>query len=146
MENRNITFNLGIFGNFEEMRSEFERGNCKTRVVTINGIKMRMDVSNTIYVYYCHTYTTREGYQKTIEPRLATVKINGNFTKAWDKVNSLIEWDKVFTQEYYDEKVQELHAANRRKNRIENLKKELLEAKQLVKDKENELTALEAEE
>lgn len=146
MENRNIIFNLGIFGNFEEIRNEFNSGKTRTRVVKIDGIKLRMDLGSTIHVYYQYTYTSKKEYLKTMDISLAMVKINGNFTKAWDKANSLIEWDKVFTQEYFQEKIQEVHAANRRKNRAERLKKELAEAKQRVQEKEDELTALEESE
>ena len=143
---RNMKFNLGVFGNFEEIRSEFERGRGRTRVVKIDGIKLRMDIGSTIHVYYQYTYRSKDEYLKTMDISLAMVKINGNFTKAWDKANSLIEWDKVFTKEYFDEKIQEVHAANRRKNREERLKRELAEAKKLVQEKEDELTALETEE
>lgn len=143
---RNITFNLGIFGNFEEIRSEYERGRGRTRVVEIDDIKLRMDIGNTIHVYYQYEYRSKKEYLKTMDIILAMVKINSNFTKAWDKANSLIEWDKVFTKDYFNEKIQEVHAENRRKNRLEKLRKELHQAKQLVKDKENELTALEESE
>lgn len=146
MKNRNITFNLGVFGNFEEIRSEFERGRSRTRVVKIDDIKLRMDIGITIHVYYQYTYTSKKEYLKTMDINLAMVKINGNFTKAWDKVDSLIEWNKVFTRDYFNEKIQEVHAANRRKNREERLKRELAEAKKLVQEKEDELTALETEE
>ena len=146
MKNRNITFNLGVFGNFEEIRGEFERGRGRTRVVKIDDIKLRMDIGSTIHVYYQYTYTSKKEYLKTMDINLAMVKINGNFTKAWDKVDSLIEWNKVFTRDYFNEKIQEVHAANRRKNREERLKRELAEAKKLVQEKENELTALETEE
>lgn len=149
MKNRNIEFNLGIFGNFEEIRSEYERGRSpnlitpRTRVVKIDDIKLRMDIGSTIHVYYQYTYRSKDEYLKTMDINLAMVKINGNFTKAWDKVDSLIEWDKVFTKDYFNEKIQEVHATNRRKNRAERLRKELLEAKQRVQEKEDELTALE---
>lgn len=143
---RNITFNLGIFGNFEEIRSEYERGRGRTRVVEIDDIKLRMDIGNTIHVYYQYEYRSKKEYLKTMDIILAMVKINSNFTKAWDKANSLIEWDKVFTKDYFNEKIQEVHAENRRKNRLEKLRKELHQAKQLVKDKENEITALEKSE
>ena len=146
MKNRNITLNLGVFGNFEEIRVQFERGRGRTRVVKIDDIKLRMDIGSTIHVYYQYTYTSKKEYLKTMDINLAMVKINGNFTKAWDKVDSLIEWNKVFTRDYFNEKIQEVHAANRRKNREERLKRELAEAKKLVQEKENELTALETEE
>lgn len=152
MENRNITFNLGIFGNFEEIRSEYERGSSpnkitpKARVVEIDDIKLRMDIGSYINVYYQYTYRSKDEYLKTMDINLAVVKINSNFTKAWDKANSLIEWDKVFTKEYFQEKIQEVHAANRKKNRLEKLRKELHQAKQLVLDKENAITALEESE
>lgn len=152
MKNRNIEFNLGIFGNFEEIRSEYERGMSpnlitpRTRIVEIDGTKLRMDIGTYIHVYYQYTYRSKDEYLKTMDINLAMVKINGNFTKAWDKTDSLIEWDKVFTKEYFNEKIQEVHAENRRKNRLEKLRKELHQAKQLVKDKENEITALEESE
>lgn len=146
MENRNITFNLGIFGNFEEIRNEFNNGKTRTRVVEIDDIKLRMDLGSTIHVYYQYEYRSKDEYLKTMDINLAVVKINSNFTKAWDKANSLIEWDKVFTKEYFQEKIQEVHAANRKKNRLEKLRKELHQAKQLVLDKENAITALEESE
>ena len=146
MRNRNIEFNLGIFGNFEEIRNEYESGKTRTRVVEIDHIKLRMDLGSTIHVYYQYTYRSKDEYLKTMDINLAMIKINSNFTKAWDKVDSLIEWDKVFTKDYFNEKIQEVHAENRRKNRLEKLRKELHQAKQLVKDKENEITALEESE
>lgn len=146
MRNRNIEFNLGIFGNFEEIRSEYESGKTRTRVVEIDDITLRMDLGSTIHVYYQYTYRSKDEYLKTMDINLAMIKINSNFTKAWDKADSLIEWDKVFTKDYFNEKIQEVHAENRRKNRLEKLRKELHQAKQLVKDKENEITALEESE
>lgn len=146
MRSRNIEFNLGIFGNFEEIRSEYENGKTRTRIVEIDDIKLRMDLGSTIHVYYQYTYLSKNEYMKTMDINLAMVKINSNFTKAWDKADSLIEWDKVFTKEYFQEKIQEVHAENRRKNRAERLRKELLEAKQRVQEKEDELTALEESE
>ena len=60
MRNRNIEFNLGIFGNFEEIRSEYESGKTRTRVVEIDCIKLRMDLGSTIHVYYQYTYRSKD--------------------------------------------------------------------------------------